>query len=441
MQSCAQALILRRFQPAARVGRCPWHGAFPQRIFDVITMTQAHSASLFAAVEMAPRDPILGITEAFVADKNPNKVNLGVGVYYDDNGKVPLLQCVRKAEAQLMELAAPRTYLPIEGLAAYDRAVQDLVFGADSAVVQEKRAVTAQALGGTGALKLGADFLKRFAAGAEVWISDPSWENHRALFESAGFKVNNYPYYDPATRGVNFAGMIGTLKEIPAGSVVVLHACCHNPTGADLTDAQWAEVIQVVTQRGLVPFLDMAYQGFGDGIAEDGKVVRQFADAGGALFVSNSFSKSFSLYGERVGALSIVSTSAEESARVLSQLKRVIRTNYSNPPVHGGQVVATVLSSPELRKLWEEELAGMRVRIREMRQALVSMLKEKAPSQDFDFVVRQRGMFSYSGLSKEQVGRLREEFAVYAIDTGRICVAALNSRNIDAVTSGIAKVL
>lgn len=404
-------------------------------------MTQAHSASLFAAVEMAPRDPILGITEAFNADKNPNKVNLGVGVYYDDNGKVPLLQCVRKAEALLAEQATPRTYLPIEGLAAYDRAVQDLVFGADSSVVQEKRAITAQALGGTGALKLGADFLKRFSPNSEVWISDPSWENHRALFESAGFKVNTYPYYDPSTRGVNFDGMRQALQAMPAGAIVLLHACCHNPTGADLSDVQWKEVIEIVTARGLIPFLDMAYQGFGDGIAEDGKVVRQFAETGTPLFVSNSFSKSFSLYGERVGALSIVSTSAEESARVLSQLKRVIRTNYSNPPVHGGQVVATALSSPELRQMWEEELAGMRVRIREMRQALADKLKQKAPGHDFSFVVKQRGMFSYSGLTKDQVTRLREEFSVYAIDTGRICVAALNSRNIDAVTDAIAKVL
>ena len=398
-------------------------------------------ASLLTSIEMAPRDPILGITEAFNADKNPNKVNLGVGVYYDDNGKVPLLECVRKAEAQIMEKLAPRTYLPIDGLAAYDKAVQELVFGADSKVVQEKRAVTVQALGGTGALKLGADFLKRFAPDSQVWISDPSWENHRALFESAGFQVNNYPYYDAQTHGVNFAGMINALKTIPAGSVVVLHACCHNPTGADLDDGQWSEIIQVVSQRGLVPFLDMAYQGFGDSIESDGKVVRLFAEAGGPLFVSNSFSKSFSLYGERVGALSIVAVSAEEAARVLSQLKRVIRTNYSNPPIHGGQVVATVLATPELRKLWEEELGGMRVRIREMRNALVQKLKTGAPSQDFDFVVRQRGMFSYSGLTKEQVGRLRDEFSIYAVDTGRICVAALNSKNIGAVVEAIAKVL
>ncbi|OWW22301.1 amino acid aminotransferase [Noviherbaspirillum denitrificans] len=404
-------------------------------------MSQSHPASLLTAIEMAPRDPILGITEAFNADKNPNKVNLGVGVYYDDNGKVPLLECVRKAESQLMEKATPRTYLPIEGLAAYDKAVQELVFGADSAVVQEKRAITVQALGGTGALKLGADFLKRFSPNAQVWISDPSWENHRALFESAGFTVNNYPYYDASTRDVNFDGMLKALGEMPAGSVVVLHACCHNPTGADLTEAQWTDVIKVVTERGLVPFLDMAYQGFGDGIAEDGKVVRRFADAGGALFVSNSFSKSFSLYGERVGALSIVAASAEEASRVLSQLKRVVRTNYSNPPIHGGQVVATVLSTPELRNMWEEELAGMRVRIREMRQALVQKLKDKAPGQDFDFVIKQRGMFSYSGLTKAQVERLRSEFSIYAVDTGRICVAALNSRNIDAVVEAIGKVL
>ncbi|MFZ6674429.1 amino acid aminotransferase [Undibacterium sp. Xuan67W] len=399
------------------------------------------SSSLFSAIEMAPRDPILGITEGFNADKNPAKVNLGVGVYYDDNGKVPLLECVKKAEAILMEKYAPRTYLPIEGLAAYDKAVQELVFGADSAVVTEKRAITAQAIGGTGALKLGADFLKRFAPDAQVWISDPSWENHRALFESAGFVVNAYPYYDAVTKGVNFDGMLGALKTMVEGSIVLLHACCHNPTGADLNDDQWTKVIQVVTERKLVPFLDMAYQGFGDGIESDGKVVRRFAEAGGALFVSNSFSKSFSLYGERVGALSIAASSAEEAARIMSQLKRVIRTNYSNPPTHGGQVVATVLATPELRQMWEEELAGMRVRIREMRTAFVAKLKAQAPAHNFDFVTQQRGMFSYSGLTKEQVEKLRDNNSIYAVDTGRICVAALNNRNIDAVIGAIAKVL
>jgi aromatic-amino-acid transaminase len=393
---------------------------------------------LFSAIDMAPRDPILGITEAFNADQNPQKINLGVGVYYDDNGKVPLLSCVQKAEEILIAAPAPRTYLPIEGLAAYDKAVQELVFGADSAVLQEKRAVTVQAIGGTGALKIGADFLKRFAPDAEVYISDPSWENHRALFESAGFKVNNYAYFDAATHGVNFAAMIADIKAMPAGSIVLLHACCHNPTGADLTSAQWDEVIAAVTSRGLVPFLDMAYQGFGAGIAEDGAVVRRFAAAGGPLLVSNSFSKSFSLYGERVGALSVVAASAEEAARLMSQLKRVVRTNYSNPPVHGGKVVATVLTTPELRQMWEDELAGMRVRIKEMREAFV--VKLQAKGHDFAFVRDQVGMFSYSGLSKAQVEQLRAK-SIYAVDTGRICVAALNSRNIDIVIDAIAEVL
>lgn len=403
-------------------------------------MTSTASASLFSAIEMAPRDPILGITEAFNADTNTAKINLGVGVYYDDKGKVPLLECVQKAEAKLMEQPTPRTYLPIEGLAAYDKAVQELVFGADSPVIQEKRALTVQAIGGTGALKIGADFLKRFLPASDVYISDPSWENHRALFESAGFTVHNYAYYDAATRGVNFDGMLAALTSMPAGSIVVLHACCHNPTGADLTQDQWDQVIAAVQAGNLVPFLDMAYQGFANGIDEDGAVVRRFAATGMAMLVSNSFSKSFSLYGERVGALSIVATTSEEATRVLSQLKRVVRTNYSNPPTHGGKVVATVLATPELRKLWEEELAGMRVRIREMRGAMVEKLKAKAPSHDFEFVRQQVGMFSYSGLSKEQVGKLRDE-SIYAVDTGRICVAALNSTNIDRVVDAIAKVL
>ncbi|CAN7195635.1 aspartate/tyrosine/aromatic aminotransferase [Pseudoduganella sp. LjRoot289] len=396
--------------------------------------------SVFSAIEMAPRDPILGITEAFNADTNPAKINLGVGVYYDNNGKVPLLSCVQKAEAALIQQPTPRTYLPIEGLAAYDKAVQELVFGADSAIIQEKRAVTVQAIGGTGALKIGADFLQRFAPGAQVYISDPSWENHRALFESAGFKVNNYTYYDAATHGVNFAGMLADLKAMPAGSIVLLHACCHNPTGADLSSAEWDQIIAVVAANGLVPFLDMAYQGFGSGIAEDGAVVRRFAATGVPLLVSNSFSKSFSLYGERVGALSVVAASADEALRLMSQLKRVVRTNYSNPPVHGGKVVATVLATPELRQLWEDELAGMRVRIKEMRDTFVKKLKEKAPAHDFEFVREQVGMFSYSGLTKAQVDALRAE-SIYAVDTGRICVAALNSTNIDKVVDAIAKVL
>jgi len=399
------------------------------------------TTSLFSTIEMAPRDPILGVTEAFVADTNPKKINLSVGVYYDDNGKVPLLECVRRAETMLVAAATPHTYLPIDGLAAYDKAVQELVFGADSKVISEKRVVTAQAIGGTGALKLGADFLKRFAPNAQVWISDPSWENHRALFESAGFAVNNYPYFDATTHGVNFEGMLASFNSMSAGSVVVLHACCHNPTGADLTSDQWTQILDVVSRRELIPFLDMAYQGFGDGIDTDGQVVRRFADTGVPLFVSNSFSKSFSLYGERVGALSIVAADSAEAGRVLSQLKRVIRTNYSNPPTQGGKIVATILSNPELRTLWENELAAMRVRIRANRELLVDLLKQKSPKHDFSFVKQQRGMFSYSGLTKAQVAQLREKNSIYAIDTGRICVAALNAGNINDVVDAICQVL
>jgi aromatic-amino-acid transaminase len=403
-------------------------------------MNASMPASFLAAIEMAPRDPILGITEAFNADANPNKVNLGVGIYYDDTGKVPLLECVRRAEQEIVERKAPRSYLPIDGLAAYNQASQALVFGADSEVVKSGRSVTVQALGGTGALKVGADFLRRFAPGAQVWISDPSWENHRALFEAAGFTVNTYPYYDPATRGLNFTGMAAALEALPAGSIVVLHACCHNPTGADPTAEQWERVLKIVRSQGLIPFLDLAYQGFASGIEEDAAVVRRFAETPGPLFVSSSFSKSFSLYGERVGALSVVAQSKEEAARALSQLKRVVRSNYSNPPTHGGQIVATVLRSPELRALWTSELGAMRERIRAMRKTLVDKLRARVPQAEFGFVLDQRGMFSYSGLSKDVVLRLRSEFSVYAIDTGRICVAALNSRNIDYVVDAVAKV-
>ncbi len=403
-------------------------------------MNALYPASLLASAQMAPKDPILGVTETFNADQNPNKVNLGVGIYYDDSGKVPLLKCVRQAEIQLAEKGAPRSYLPIDGLPAYDRAVRDLVFGADSTAVKENRVITVQTLGGTGGLKIGADFLRRLLPQSQVWISDPSWENHRALFENAGFMVNAYPYYDAISHGINFSGMIQSLKAIPAGSIVVLHACCHNPTGVDLSAAQWTEVIDAVVSGGLMPFVDIAYQGFGDGIEPDGEVVRRFAQAACPVFVSNSFSKSFSLYGERVGALSVVAGDSAEAARVLSQLKRTVRTNYSNPPTHGGQIVATVLTNPELRALWEKELAQMRERIREMRRQFVEKLRMRLPQSDFGFVTRQRGMFSYSGLSKTAVERLRNEFSVYAIDTGRICVAALNSRNVDHVTAAIAKV-
>ena len=397
--------------------------------------------SLFTAVEMAPRDPILGLNEQFAADTNPNKVNLGVGVYFDDNGKLPLLKCVQAAEKAMMDKPTPRGYLPIDGIAAYDNGVKALVFGADSDVVKSGRVSTVQAIGGTGGLKIGADFLKKISPNAKVLISNPSWENHKAIFTNTGFEVGTYAYYDAATRSIDFAGMLADLNAAAAGTIVVLHACCHNPTGYDITGAQWDQVIEVVKAKGLVAFLDMAYQGFGHGIAEDGAVIGKFVAAGLNIFVSTSFSKSFSLYGERVGALSVVANDKEEAARVLSQLKIVIRTNYSNPPTHGGAVVAAVLNNPELRAQWEEELGEMRVRIKEMRQKLVDGLKAAGVTQDMSFITTQIGMFSYSGLSKEQMIRLRSEFGVYGTDTGRMCVAALNSKNIDHVCKAIAAVM
>jgi aromatic-amino-acid transaminase len=397
--------------------------------------------SLFTAVEMAPRDPILGLNEQFAADTNPNKVNLGVGVYFDDNGKLPLLKCVQAAEKAMMEKPTARGYLPIDGIAAYDAAVKTLVFGADSEPVTSGRVATVQGIGGTGGLKIGADFLKKVSPNANVLISDPSWENHRALFTNAGFVVETYAYYDAAKRGVNFEGMLASLNAAAPGTIAVLHACCHNPTGYDISADQWDQVIAVVKAKSLTPFLDMAYQGFGYGIAEDGAVIGKFVASGLSFFVSTSFSKSFSLYGERVGALSVLCQDKEEASRVLSQLKIVIRTNYSNPPIHGGAVVSAVLSHPEWRALWEQELGEMRVRIKAMRQKLVDGLKAAGVKQDMSFITTQIGMFSYSGLSKEQMIRLRNEFGVYGTDTGRMCVAALNSKNIDYVCQAIAKVI
>lgn len=392
--------------------------------------------SLFAEVALAPRDPILGLNEQFNADTRPGKVNLGVGVYTDEAGKLPLLRCVREAEGRLAAAPKPRGYLPIDGIAAYDKAVQKLVFGGEL-----KHVATVQALGGTGALKIGADFLKHLSPGAKVLISDPSWENHRALFTQAGFTVETYPYYDASKKGINFDAMLAALNAAPAGTIVVLHACCHNPTGYDLSAAQWSQVVAVVKAKGLTPFLDMAYQGFGFGLKEDGDAVRQFQAAGIGFFVSTSFSKSFSLYGERVGALSVVCTGDDEAARVLSQLKIMIRTNYSNPPTHGAQVVATVLADDALRAMWEEELAGMRTRIKAMRGALVTALKAAGVTQDLGFVTEQLGMFSYSGLSAAQMQRLRSEFGVYGVDSGRICVAALNEGNLPVVAAAMAAVM
>jgi aromatic-amino-acid transaminase len=396
---------------------------------------------LFAAVELAPRDPILGLNEQFAADPRADKINLGVGVYFDDEGKLPVLRCVAAAEKQLLEAPKAKNYLPIDGIAAYDKAVQALVFGPGSEAVKAGRVAKVQTLGGTGGLKVGADFLRKLDSAATVLISDPSWENHRALFAQAGFKVQTYPYYDPALRGVRFDAMLASLKAARAGSVVVLHACCHNPTGADLTAGQWEQVAAVCKAAGLVPFLDMAYQGFGSGLAEDGAAVQCFLAAGASFLVSTSFSKSFSLYGERVGALSVLCGDADEAARVLSQLKIVIRANYSNPPTFGASVVATVLNTPELRALWERELAEMRERIRQTRHILVDKLRALGVSGDLSHITGQVGMFSYSGLSAQQMQRLRSEFGVYGVDSGRICVAAINSRNIDAVARALAAVM
>ena len=397
--------------------------------------------SFFSAVEMAPRDPILGLNDQFAADPNPAKVNLGVGVYYDDQGKLPLLGCVQAAEQAMMATPKARGYLPIDGLAAYDAGVKALVFGADSEPIQSARVTTVQAIGGTGGLKIGADFLHRLNPRAEVLISDPSWENHRALFTNAGFLVKNYRYYDAKNRGIDFEGMLADLASAAPGSIAVLHACCHNPTGYDISAAQWDQVVAMCKSRGLLPFLDMAYQGFGYGLAEDGAAVQKFTAAGLSFFVASSFSKSFSLYGERVGALSVLCDNQDEAARVLSQLRVVIRTNYSNPPTHGGTVVAAVLANPQWRALWESELAGMRTRIKAMRQKLVDGLKAAGLQQDMSFITNQIGMFSYSGLSREQMVRLRQEFGVYGTDTGRMCVAALNGKNIDYVCASIAKVV
>lgn len=398
-------------------------------------------SSLYQNVEMAPHDPILGLNEQFNVDSRTEKVNLGIGVYSDDNGHLPLLKAVRVAEQQHFEGANPRGYLPIEGLASYNKAAQTLLLGADSSLIAQGRAITVETIGGTGALKIGADFLKKLTPNSKVYISNPSWQNHEAIFEDAGFTVETYPYYSAETHGLDFVAMKSHLENLDAKSIIILHACCHNPTGVDPTLEQWQEILEIIKARNLIPFLDIAYQGFGSGLDEDAQVVRLFADAGIEMFVSSSFSKSFSLYGERVGALTVTADTKDLAEKVLSQVRTVIRTNYSNPPTHGATIVAAVLNSPELFKMWEDELSEMRVRIQSMREQLVEKIKTAGVEQDFSFVLKQNGMFSFSGLSKAQVDRLREEFAIYAVGSGRICVAALNSKNIDYVAKSIAVVL
>ncbi|MEC5197463.1 aromatic-amino-acid transaminase [Xanthomonas campestris] len=396
--------------------------------------------SFFANVEQVPGDPILGLTEAYNADSRPNKVNLGVGIYYDENGRIPLLRAVQKIEQQLALDAKPRGYLPIDGLAAYDKATQELLFGAESALVASGRVATSQTVGGSGALRVGADLLKKLLPTSTIAISNPSWENHRAVFGAAGFEVVDYTYFDAASHGLNFDGMLADLAKLEPGTVVLLHACCHNPTGADLSREQWKQLAGLLKERSLFPFVDIAYQGFDKGIEADAYAVRLLAAEGiDTYVVASSYSKSFSLYGERVGALSVVSATAAEAKAVQSQVKRIIRTIYSSPSTHGAALVAGVLTSPELRDVWEQELTEMRERIHALRAGLVAKLAALG-APEFEFIQRQAGMFSYSGLTKSQVDRLRDEFAIYAVGTGRICVAALSQRNLDYVAQAVATV-
>ena len=396
---------------------------------------------MFSHVEPFAGDPILSLNEDFQKDPRAHKINLSIGIYFDDAGRIPVLESVKRAEAKVVAEGGPKPYLPIEGAANFRAAVQALLFGADHEAVKSGRVATIQSVGSSGGLKVGADFIARWFPGSGVWVSDPTWDNHRSMFEGAGLAVQSYPYYDAKTGGVRFADMLAALDTLPAKSIVLLHACCHNPTGVDLTRAQWDELIPLLKRRNLIPYLDLAYQGFGDGIAEDAYAIRAIAAAGLPAFVANSFSKSMSVYGERAGALSVVCPDAKQAALVLGQLKFTVRRNYSSPPIHGGQIVARVLTDPELRPLWESELAAMRTRMLAMRQTLHGVLSAKLPGRDFGYFLSQRGMFSYTGLSAAQVDRLREEFAVYLIRSGRLCVAGLNKGNVEATAQAIAAVM
>ncbi|MED5620606.1 amino acid aminotransferase [Ideonella sp. BN130291] len=396
---------------------------------------------MFQHVEPFGGDPILSLNEDFQKDPRPHKINLSIGIYFDDEGRIPVMASVRRAEQKLLQNNGPKPYLPIEGAANFRAEVQKLLFGPGHEAVTSDRIATIQSVGSSGGLKVGADFIKRYFPASEVWVSDPTWDNHRSMFEGAGITVRTYPYYDPATGGVRFAEMMSALRALPASTVVLLHACCHNPTGVDLTRAQWDELIPLLKERQLLPYLDLAYQGFGDGIEADAYAVRQLAAAGVSFFIANSFSKSMSVYGERCGALSVVCPDAAQAANVLGQLKFTVRRNYSSPPIHGGQIVALVLGEPELRSLWEQELAAMRERILAMRKTLHGVLTQKVPGRNFDYFLTQHGMFSYTGLSADQVDRLREEHAVYLVRSGRICVAGLNSHNVEPAAKAMAAVI
>ncbi|UDF36538.1 UNVERIFIED_ORG: aspartate/tyrosine/aromatic aminotransferase [Shinella sp. XGS7] len=396
---------------------------------------------MFQHVDAYAGDPILSLNEAFQKDERAGKINLSIGIYFDDDGRIPMLDSVRRAELAVVAEAGARPYLPMEGLPLFRSAVQGLLFGAEHPVLKAGRVATIQGVGSSGGLKVGADFIKRYFPGSAIYVSDPTWDNHRAVFEGSGLEVKSYPYYDAKTGGLRFADMLETLRGLPKHSVVLLHACCHNPTGVDLTPLQWDELIPVLAERELLPFLDLAYQGYGDGLEQDAFAIRALADAGLSFFVANSFSKNMSLYGERCGALSVVCPDAQQAANVLGQLKFMIRRNYSNPPMHGGQVVARVLNDPELRTLWEGEVEEMRERILAMRNALFEVLSAKLPGRDLRYFLTQRGMFSYTGLSAEQVDRLKNEFGVYLIRSGRMCIAGLNTRNVEATATAMAAVL
>jgi aromatic-amino-acid transaminase len=397
--------------------------------------------STFGHLEPYAGDPILGLNETFLSDPRPHKVNLSIGIYFDDEGRIPVLDSVRRAEAQMLAAAGTKSYLPIEGDATMRAAVQALLFGAGHAALSEGRIATLQTVGSSGGLKVGADFIKRWLPGAEVWVSDPTWDNHRAMFEGADIAVHDYPYYDPASGGLAFDALCDTLRTLPRGAVVLLHACCHNPTGVDLTRAQWDRVVPLLAERGLLPFLDLAYQGYGDGIEQDAYAVRLLAAQGLTFVVANSFSKSMSLYGERAGALSFVCADRAEAELVLGQLKATVRRNYSSPPLHAGGIVGRVLTDASLRPLWESEVAAMRDRILAMRKSLHEVLSRRLPGRDFGYFLTQRGMFSYTGLSAAQVDRLRDEHAVYLLRSGRMCVAGLSTKNVQRVAEAMAAVL
>ena len=386
-------------------------------------------------------DPILSLIVAFLADSRPRKANLGIGIYYDENGQIPVLRSVQKAEALLAKHVTPKPYLPMEGMESYRNAIQELVFGADHPLRKAGRIATIQTVGGSGALKVGADFLKRFFPDAQVWVSDPTWDNHRSMFDGAGFVVNDYPYYDDSTGTIDIDGMLETLQRLPKRSIVLLHPCCHNPTGVDLSQAQWRQVIEALKAGELIPFLDLAYQGFGDGFEEDVFAIRELAAANVSFLLANSFAKNFSIYAERCGGLSVVCPDAKQAEFVLGQLKFTVRRNYSSPPLHGASVISTVLNDPALKAEWQGEVAQMRERIKAMRKKLFDTLSAAAPGRDFSYLITQRGMFSYSGLSPEQVDRLREEFGVYLVRSGRMCIAGLNDGNVDYVAAAMATVL